>query len=113
MKNYDDGIADLVQKQIDEQESSDYRGNDNAVASGTTNRDDGNNPSIIDSCKADVNGKCGIEDGSVIFENKVSNVSSENNKTKKVVKLRKVKVKGTKPLKKVKITNIKSSNNGK
>ena len=113
VKNYDDGIADLVQKQIDEQESSDYRGNDNAVASGTTNRDDGNNPSIIDSCKADVNGKCGIEDGSVIFENKVSDVSSENNKTKKVVKLRKVKVKGTKPLRKVKITNIKSSNNGK
>ena len=113
VKNYDDGIADLVQKQIDEQASSDYRRNDNAVASGTTNRDDGNNSSIIDSCEADINGKCGIEDGSVIFENKLSDVSSENNKTKKVVKLRKVKVKGTKPLRKVKITNIKSSNNGK
>ena len=113
VKNYDDGILDLAQKQIDEQESSNYRGNDNTVASGTTNRDDGNNSSIIDSCKSDVDGKCGIEDSSVIFENKVSDVSSENNKTKKVVKLRKVKVKGTKPLKKVKITNIKSSNNGK
>lgn len=96
VKNYDDGMADLVQKQIDEQVSADGKNDDNKV-------------DVDNGCKINGNGKCDINGNVVIYK---SNIADTNNdvQTKKVVKLRKVKVKGTSPVKKVKITNVKSVN---
>ena len=99
VKNYDDGMADLVQKQIDEQVSADGKNDDNEV-------------DVDNGCKINGNGKCDINGNVVIYK---SNIADTNNdvQTKKVVKLRKVKVKRTSPVKKVKITNIQSSNSKK
>ena len=97
VKNYDDGIADLVQKQIDEQALTDGKSDDNKV-------------NIGNDCKVDGDGKCDIDGDTVVYENNIADASNDNAQAKKVVKLRKVKVKGTSPVKKVKITNVKSVN---
>ena len=97
VKNYDDGILDLVQKQIDEQVSTDSKNDNNKV-------------DMSNDCKADVDGKCDVDSDVVVYENKIANASNNDARAKKVVKLRKVKVKGTSPVKKVKITNVKFVN---
>ena len=97
VKNYDDGILDLVQKQIDEQVSTDSKNDNNKV-------------DMSNDCKADVDGKRDVDSDVVVYENKIANASNNDARAKKVVKLRKVKVKGTSPVKKVKITNVKFVN---
>ena len=97
VKNYDDGILDLVQKQIDEQVSTDSKNDNNKV-------------DMSNDCKADVDGKHDVDSDVVVYENKIANASNNDARAKKVVKLRKVKVKGTSPVKKVKITNVKFVN---
>ena len=97
VKNYDDGILDLVQKQIDEQVSTDSKNDNNKV-------------DMSNDCKADVDGKRDVDSDVVVYENKIANTSNNDARAKKVVKLRKVKVKGTSPVKKVKITNVKFVN---
>ena len=103
VKNYDDGIADLVQKQIDKQTSS---GDDQDDINEITNRDD-DRISVNDGRSVNGDGKCSIKNNSVICENKVTNVSNDNRTIK--IKLRKV-TKGNQSVKQVKITNVKSSN---
>ena len=111
VKNYDDGIADVIQKQIDKEASSTQQENDSAK----NMKDDTtiNSGKVVgdDDCKVDGDGKCEMKNSTVVYENKT--MHTDVNNAKKVVKLRKVKVKGNSSVKKVRITNVKSSNSVK
>ena len=103
VKNYDDGIRDLVQKQIDEAAVSDKK------------QEAGNGDVIVDIVEeangADVGGGTNKEQNNI----KISTISTTNDdaSAKKIIKLHKVNTNGNNRIKKVKIKSIKSSNGKK